>query len=264
MYVQWRKFATLGHTSSIVSVNIQWHNFKLSCSFVKDYCGETVEDLRDSIASQNKKICHLQKKLENYLEVVVERDSLQELCYGFDQWKNEIENHHKKIYCELNTALDLQKERFSKVLAAEREWENMVTELQYSHDCMCNQLKTHKSNEHRLQSQLAESEKSLECVQDELCRTKVSLAFFWTVLFRLWHPKGVMDESLLTVRFARLDELTSKKKIDFKFNSRLRIYWILFDVNDYLYIFFLFSIYLNIINFSTSGFQYSLGLKKVI
>lgn len=153
--------------------------------------------------------------MENYLEVVVERDSLQELCDGFDQWKNEIENHHKKIYCELNTALELQKERFSKVLAAERKWENMVTELQYSHDCMSNQLKTHKSNEHKLQSQLAESENSLERVQDEFCRTKVSLALFWTGLFVLWHPKWVMDNKsflviFFTVRFARLDEQQSK------------------------------------------------------
>lgn len=126
------------------------------------------------INAQNKRIDHLQSKLENYLEVVVERDGLQELCDGLDQWKDDIESHHKKIYGELKSALNLQKEKLSRVSAAERKREETIVTLQDAFDCVSEKLKTSELNENRLQFQLTECETNLERVQDELRRTKVS------------------------------------------------------------------------------------------
>ncbi|XP_025198175.1 putative leucine-rich repeat-containing protein DDB_G0290503 [Melanaphis sacchari] len=136
---------------------------------------DTTQELTEIISFQKKKICKLNKMLEEFDAVVSERDSLQKLCKQFEQSKEDNYNGHKKALNELLATCDIQSEKLKKAADLEYKWEHRYGELEDANNYLNRQLKAAKCNENKLQLQLTETETTLKCVERELCTTQSEL-----------------------------------------------------------------------------------------
>ncbi|XP_026819239.1 keratin, type I cuticular Ha1-like [Rhopalosiphum maidis] len=136
---------------------------------------DTTQELTEIISNQNKQICKLNKKLEEFDAVISERDGLKKLCKQFEQSKEDNYNGHKKALNELLAMCDSQAEKIKKNADMEYKWECKYGKLEETINCLNRQLKTAKCNENNLQSQLTETDTTLKCTQKELCIVKSEL-----------------------------------------------------------------------------------------
>lgn len=141
------------------------------------YSEDTTKELKEIISCQEEKISKLNKKLEEFDSVVSERNKLREIYKQFEQSNEHNINSHKKAFAELSATCDEQTEKLKKAANSEYQWELKYGKLEDANNCMSRQIKILKCNENKLQSQLAETEITLKCVQKELCSTKVNISF---------------------------------------------------------------------------------------
>lgn len=141
------------------------------------YPDDTMEELKEIISCQKEKICKLNKKLEEFDSVVSDRNNLRELYKQFEESNEKNMKDHKKAFAELSDKCDQQTEKLKKIANSEYQWELKYGKLEDTNNCISRQIKVLKCNESKLQSQLAETETTLKCVQKELCTTKVNNFF---------------------------------------------------------------------------------------
>jgi len=144
--------------------------------------GEIVKELELVITYQNEHIRELNIKLENFDSVVRERDDLRELYKQFGQNDMEMKIQSREVFEDLLSKYELQTKTLKKVATAEYQCEVRNEKLQDDINDMNHELKILKCNENKLQSELAESETRLKCVQDELCTTKVNTYSLFMIL----------------------------------------------------------------------------------
>jgi len=138
---------------------------------------ETIKELKQVIADKDEQICKLNKKLEHFDAVVNERNDLREIYKEFEWYSEQNKNEGRILFNELLKKYEIQTETLKKVLNAEYQCELRKEKLEDENNCMNHQLKILKHNENKLQSELADSKKNLEFVQEELSTIKVNTLF---------------------------------------------------------------------------------------
>lgn len=133
-----------------------------------------MQDLEDVIAYQKEYICHINKKLEDFESVVRERDDLRELYKQFGKNNDEMKIQSRQVFEDLLSSYEIQTETLKKVATAEYQCELRNEKLEDKISDIDHELKILKCSENKLQSELADSENNLKCVQNELCTTKVN------------------------------------------------------------------------------------------
>lgn len=131
-------------------------------------------DLKTFVDSKKHEICELERRLEPYDEVIKERDCLQKVYGGIDQWKECKVNHFNTVNTELLATYNQLMDKYKFILAEEQKWKILFNEQQVLKVSATDQLETLKLNETRLQCELAESEKNVASILDELNCVKVS------------------------------------------------------------------------------------------